>query len=345
MGSDRPQRFRSIPSAAGQVTRLAAARLHEQGKDVAAILLKAGLTQRDVNDPAARLEVPAQIKFLELAAEALEDDLLGFHLARSFELREVGLLYYVGASSENLAEGLLNGARFSRINNEGVRLQVAIGQTTTVALEYVNVDRLTDKHQAEFWLVTLVRICRKLTDTRLAPLQLKVRHFRDNTPAELRAFLGCEVEFSADADEVVFPGQFASLPIVSHDRFLNHLLVQYAEEALARRSPEQENFRADIESVLTQLLPNGRVGASEVARKIGMSPRTLSRKLSEQGTTYAQILDGFRAALARRYLAERELPVSEVAWLLGYNELSSFTHAFKRWTGLTPRQFRSSNAA
>jgi len=76
-----------------------------------------------------------------------------------------------------------------------------------------------------------------------------------------------------------------------------------------------------------------------------MSPRTLSRKLHDQHASYAEILDRFRAALARRYLAERELPVSEIAWLLGYQELSSFTHAFKRWTGLTPRQFRSSNAA
>jgi AraC-like DNA-binding protein len=153
------------------------------------------------------------------------------------------------------------------------------------------------------------------------------------------------VEFSADADEVVFPRQFASLPVVSHDPFLNTLLLQYAEEALASRSPARENFRAEIEKVLTQLLPHGRAGASEVARKLGVSPRTLSRKLREQNATYAEILDGFRVALARRYLAERELPVSEIAWLLGYQELSSFTHAFKRWTGSTPRQFRLSQGA
>jgi AraC-like DNA-binding protein len=345
MGSRKPRKLRSVPSASGEITRLALARLREHGKDVATVLSKVGLTLQEANDPAVRLEVPTQIKILELVAEELKDDLLGFHLARSFELRRIGLLYYVCASSEQLAEALRNGARFSRINNEGVRLQVAIGQTTTVALEYVNVDRRTDKHQAEFWLVALVRICRQLTDSRLAPLRLKVRHFRDSTAAELRAFLGCEVEFSAGADEVVFPRQFASLPIVSHDRFLNTLLLHYAEEALARRLPARGSFRAEIERVLTQLLPHGRAGASEVARKLGMSPRTLSRKLREQNATYAEILDSFRAALARRYLAERELPVSEIAWLLGYQELSSFTHAFKRWTGSTPRQFRLSKGA
>jgi hypothetical protein len=139
------------------VTRLALAALREHGKDVAAVLSKVGLTLQEANDPAVRLEVPTQIRILDLAAEALEDDLLGFHLARNYDLRQIGLLYYVGASSEQLSEALRNGARFSRINNEGVRLQVEIGQTTSVALEYVDVDRRTDKHQAEFWLITLVR--------------------------------------------------------------------------------------------------------------------------------------------------------------------------------------------
>jgi AraC-like DNA-binding protein len=345
MGSRDPETLRSVPSASGQIARLALEKLREHGKDVAAMLSKVGLAPQDAADPAVRLQVPTQIRILELAAAELEDDLLGFHLARSYDLREIGLLYYVAASSEPLAQALRNGARFSRINNEGVRLQVAFEETTSIALEYVNVDRRTDKHQAEFWLITLVRICRQLTDTRLAPLRLRARHFRQGTPAEVRAFLGCEVEFSAAADEVAFPKQVASLPVVSHDRFLNNLLVHYAEEALASRLPARESFRSEIEKVLTQLLPHGTASAAEVARKLGMSPRTLSRKLREQNATYGEIQDSFRAALARRYLAERELPVSEIAWLLGYQELSSFTHAFKRWTGSTPRQFRSSKGA
>ena len=72
-----------------------------------------------------------------------------------------------------------------------------------------------------------------------------------------------------------------------------------------------------------------------------MSTRTLARKLNAEGVTFADILDQLRSALAQRYLSERELPISEISWLLGYSEVSSFTHAFKRWTGKTPRQFRS----
>jgi len=92
---------------------------------------------------------------------------------------------------------------------------------------------------------------------------------------------------------------------------------------------------------LPELLPHDRAGLAEVARRLAMSTRTLSRKLHDEGTTFAKILDALRAALARRYLADRDLTVSEIAWLLGYQEVSSLTHAFKRWSGMTPRQFRS----
>jgi AraC-like DNA-binding protein len=93
------------------------------------------------------------------------------------------------------------------------------------------------------------------------------------------------------------------------------------------------------------LLPHGRAEVSEVARRLGISSRSLSRKLYEEGVTFAEILDELRKALAKRYLDEHELQVSEIAWLLGYQEVSSLTHAFKRWTGMTPRQFRLSTRA
>jgi AraC-like DNA-binding protein len=76
-----------------------------------------------------------------------------------------------------------------------------------------------------------------------------------------------------------------------------------------------------------------------------MSSRTLSRKLGEEGTSFAEVLDQLRAALAKRYLHDETLPISEIAWLLGYREVSSLTHAFQRWTGMTPRRFRAVQSA
>jgi AraC-like DNA-binding protein len=132
---------------------------------------------------------------------------------------------------------------------------------------------------------------------------------------------------------------------VGRDEYLNELLRGYAEEALARKPRERVTVRSMAEDILPKLLPHGKAMASEVARRLGVSSRTLSRKLAEEGTSFAEILDQLRAALARRYLHDETLPVSEIARLLGYREVSSLTHAFKRWTGTTPRQFRSGQLA
>ena len=189
MRSKTHDRFCSIPSATGGIARLACARLRELGKDVAAVLAKVGARPEQVNDDAIRLEVPKQISILELASEELQDGLLGFHLARNFDLREIGLVYYVIASSERLAEALLNGKRYCTIMNEGVRLNVKLDdQAAAIALDYVDVDRQSDRHQIEFWLVTLVRICRQVTGTRLAPRYLRIRHRRDETSPEIGTF-------------------------------------------------------------------------------------------------------------------------------------------------------------
>jgi AraC-like DNA-binding protein len=341
----RPSDLRSIPSATGGIARLACARMREAGKGMASVLSGAGLTAAQVADPGLRLEVRTQIKVLDLAARELQDECLGFHLARSFDLREIGLLYYVMASSERLEEALRNAERYSGINNEGVRLRFRSEGAAVIALDYHNVERDLDRHQIEFWLITVVRLCRQLTDNRLAPRKITVRHVRDRTPAEYRSFLGSDVQFGADADEIVFAARTASLPLIAADSYLNRLLRRYADQALHDRPQPSKGVRAHVEAVLPQLLPHGKATTSEVARRLGLSRRTLSRSLAAESVTFTRILKELRATLARRYLKDRELPVTEIAWLLGYGEIGSFTHAFRRWTGVSPTRFRSSERA
>jgi AraC-like DNA-binding protein len=346
MPSSQPARFHSIPSATGGIARLACTRLREFGKDATAVITEVGARPEQVYDDAIRLEVPKQIKILELVSEELQDDLLGFHMARNFDLREVGLVYYILASSDRFADSLLNAKRYCAIMNEWVRLQMRQDdRTVAITLEYVDIERQSDRHQIEFWLVTMVRICRQVTDTRLALRHLRVRHRRDETPAEFKSFFGCDVEFGADRDEIILPASVTTLPIVGRDNYLNDLLRQYAEAALAHRPKERAALRSAVEGVLPQLLPHAKASMSNVAKQLAMSTRTLSRKLREEGVAFTTILDETRAALAKKYLAERDLPVSQIAWLLGFREVSSFTHAFKRWTSMTPQQFRLAPAS
>jgi len=145
------KRFGALPSATGGITRLAYARAKAAGVNTDPLLKSAGITQLQIDDPAARLNVRDQISFLNLAADALRDDLLGFHLAQSCELRAIGLLYYVAASSETLGQALQQAARYSTIVNEGVSLKYGNGDDAGITFHYVGVSRHLDRHQMEFF--------------------------------------------------------------------------------------------------------------------------------------------------------------------------------------------------
>ena len=341
MAASTPARLGSIPSASGGIARLACARLHEHGIPALPLLTKAGLSIEQIEDFSVRVKAQSQIKLVQLAADALQDDLLGFHLARDYDLREIGLFYYVLASSEVLNDALHKAARYSGIVNEGVSLKFRAGRESVIALDYTGVERRSDCHQMEFWLLSLVRICRQLTNRRLMPSRIRLVHHRKKTPAEFRSLLGCEIEFGSEVDEVVFPAAATLMPIGSADSYLNELLTKYCDEALAHRSPARSALRPSVENAMAPLLPHGKANAVEIARRIGMSHRTLARRLSDEGLTFSEIAEEMKQDLARHYLKDSDLPISQIAWLLGYREVSAFTHAYKRWTGMTPRQSRS----
>jgi len=104
-------------------------------------------------------------------------------------------------------------------------------------------------------------------------------------------------------------------------------------------------LRTLVENAVTPLLPHDTVRADMVAKKLGMSERTLARRLAEEGVTFVEIVQQLKATLARYYLEEGTMPVSNIAWLLGFAEPSSFSHACKRWTGKTPRELREADLA
>ena len=332
--------FGAVPSAAGTLSRHACARASAAGIDVAPLMVKAGVTRQQVEDDSVRITVQGQIRFVELVASALQDDFLGFHLAQSFDLREIGLLYYVPASSERLGDALSRLARYSTIANQGLELRVREGEDLAVTFHYVGVERFSDRHQIEFFFTLLVRLCRQLTNRRLLPIRVTLCHRRTGGCPELDRFLGCDVVFGADTDEVAFPGTAKEMPVVHADPQLSKLLIKYAEEARSHREGGGGTLRVALENAIAQLLPHGEVRAAETARQVGMSPRTLARRLASEGLTFSGVLAELKVDLAWQYLNDEDLTISQIAWLLGYQEVSAFTHAFKRWTGKTPREAR-----
>jgi len=327
--------------AEGTLARLASARAGAAGIDAAPLMAKAGVTRQQVEEEEFELSAEDQIRFVGLVADALQDDLLGFHLACDLDLRELGLLYYVLNSSDFLGDALRRADRYCAIINEGVRLRVSGGEELALDLKYVGVKRLTDRHQIEAWVTGLVRICRQITNRQLLPCIVSFVHRREGGSPEMAAYMGREVAFGADADEIVFPGTAEQMPVLGADPYLNKLLVRYCEEARAHRAATS-TFRIKVENAIAPLLPHGKASAPEIARRLGMSPRTLARQLEAERLTFSTVLDRLRADLARHYLQDGGLSISKIAWMLGYQEASAFAHAHKRWTGRTPRETRAS---
>ena len=198
------------------------------------------------------------------------------------------------------------------------------------------------RNQIEFWIAALIRLCRQVTNRHVVADRVSFIHRRSVTP-ELNAFFGCEVRFDANADEAVFSASSLNVPIVGADPYLNQVLVKYCEEALAHRRPARNALGPRVENAMATLLPHGKAQASEIARRLGMSKRTLARRLASEGLTFATVLRHLRSDLAKRHLADRDLSVSKIAWLLGYRDVSTFTNAFKRWTGKPPRAIRAAH--
>src|SRR5215813_4364042 len=338
------QDLASLPMAQGGLTRLAIARLEGAGVPVAPLLKGVGLTPEVIADSEERLKVQSQIKFLDEAAIALKDDCLGFTLAREHDPRQIGLLYYVMASSQTLGDALKRVARYSQITNEALVVRYREGNRLIINLSYSGVPRHSDRHQIEFCMFAVLRLCRVLTGQNLVPQHFWISHHRSGTNSEMARFVGTAVEFGATTDEFALNANARELPLINADAYLNNLLLKHCEAALVDRKDDVSQLRTKVENAISSLLPHGRVLVEDVARSLGMSKRTLARRLSDERLNFSEILQQLRRDLAVRYLDDRKLHVSKIAWLLGFHEVSAFTHAFKRWTGKTPREMRTAGA-
>jgi AraC-like DNA-binding protein len=169
---------------------------------------------------------------------------------------------------------------------------------------------------------------------------VRFAHRRSTGASELEKFYGCKIEFGAGIDEIVFDRKTEQLLLVGADSYLNKILLDCCEQALAHRRSNASSLRVMVENAITPLLPHGKARLEVVARRLGMSSRTLARRLNMEGLRFGEILNQLRSDLAMHYLQERELSISQIAWLVGYQDVGTFSHRCKLWTGINPKRMR-----
>ncbi|MDQ6436364.1 AraC family transcriptional regulator ligand-binding domain-containing protein [Mesorhizobium sp. LHD-90] len=329
----------ATPTAMGLASRLAVAHLERRGINPGPLLRQAGLSPTALADR-NRIPVISQMDFLVLVSRAVADDWIGLTLAADFDLREMGMLYYVAASSHRFGDALQRLERYARLGNEALVPRIAKGSVCRIGLAYTGVPRHLDRHQMEFLALAFVRLVRQLVGQKVMPVATSFVHHRSGDLREMMRHFGDGVEFGASVDEICLEPALLDAALVGEDPFLNELMLKSCEEAMAGRLSNVSPFRTLVENTIAPLLPHAEVGAKTVARRLGLSERTFSRRLKAEGLTFAEILNDLRRDLAVRHLEERKLPVSQIAWLLGFHGPSAFSHACRRWTGKSPINLR-----
>ncbi|MCB1342233.1 MAG: AraC family transcriptional regulator ligand-binding domain-containing protein [Pseudooceanicola sp.] len=164
------------------------------------------------------------------------------------------------------------------------------------------------------------------------------RHPCRGDPADYAALLGCPVRFEAERDAIVLGRAMLDLPNRLGDAAVNAFLTAHLERELGPL--DDRSLRADLLRLLTPALSNGVPQAAAIARQLGMSERTLYRRLAEEGLTFRDVLVEAQLALAQELLRDGGTSIAEIAFLTGFAEQSTFSRAFKRWVGKAPAQFR-----
>jgi AraC-like DNA-binding protein len=319
--------------------------LDRRGIDAEPALFGAGISRLQLSQDDVGLSAASQYRFLELAAAEANDQLLGLHVATEMDLRSIGLLFYLTESAPTVSEALKNLARYSRTTNEALAVEIS-RQRDEIILEIRHLQDSGEPHRQFFELLALwfIRTLQKETNWDFTLLRVTFTHARNADLREVHRLLRCPADFGARVDSWVLPQRVMDLPIVSGDSQLLKILTAHADDLLAERH-SVTGLQSMVLNQLASLLPSGESRAAVVARQLGMSQRSLTRHLADEGTTFAEILEQLRRRLASRYLADDRMSVQQTAWLLGYSEVGAFNHAYKRWTGTAPRRMRKSPAA
>lgn len=312
-----------------------------QGIDRDGLLREAGLTQRDIADPDARIDSRCMRRLWRAVIGRLDDPDLGLHVGRTVRAAQLGLVGYAMTYSDTLGGALHRLGRYARILNEAVRYELQDRGEQAVLVGHGHPSLVALRHPVVATICVILTIAREITRTALVPLSVEVPFPRSGSRGAFRAAFGCDLAFDRPVGAITFSAEQMELPNRLADPTLTGYLDDLAALNLAELDARGDGLVDDVRHTLWGLLPAGRPDLWRTAQAMGMSPRTLQRRLREEGTSFSRLLDDLRREASDELLADRRMAVSEVAFLLGYSEPSAFQRAFRRWRGITPRRYRA----
>ena len=245
--------------------------------------------------------------------------------------------FFAALSSKNGLEGLKRLAKYKKLIGS-VSLEIKEFEEI-VQVQYFFEQR--EKELPRFAVLNeqlmLINLLNKGIGKRISPVSV-------TSPFEYVELLTKEINATinkAKQNEVIFSMKDLKKPFLT----ANNIMVEYLEPQLKQKLAEMESetfetFASRVQKKLFQLIPSGQFGLENVAEEFGISGRTLQRNLSAENTSFNQLVKDIQKIMTFNYLEAKELSIDEIAYLVGYTELSSFYRAFKKWTGKTVSQYR-----
>jgi AraC-like DNA-binding protein len=330
-----------MSTASIHTLRLILAGWTARGGSVTELLAAIGVEPQQMLDPDGRVPGDVARRAWHVAAERCGDPHFGLSVSALVQPLEFGALGYALYSSATLGEALRRFSTFFRLVQQHATLMVIEEpEVARIRLLVSGVEDPADlRHPTECLLAGLVDRGHFTAGQLLPVLAVSFRHpAPEETSAHERAF-GVVPRFSQIHNELVVPRAVLDFPRRSSAPALIPTMERHLAQLL-RDLPSDETFLGRVRRVLAEELKRGEPTLERISARLSMSGRSLQRRLQDEGSAYQQLLDELRCELARRHVAEQRESVAEIAFLLGFSEVSAFHRAFKRWTGLTPRAYR-----
>jgi AraC-like DNA-binding protein len=328
-------------SVLGWVVPLLAAYIKERGHDNAPILQLTGIRGRDLKDPDVRVPETASREAWRLAMTITKDEAIGLHVAQWLPRGALDLVEYAFRTSATLGAGLDRLARYGRLIND--RLDVDVVRTGPGVRFLIGGADASPVHpqRAEMSIALALRLARDATAIHLIPVEVLFAHDAPADLTEHREFFRSPLHFSSGVNGMVFSDADGARTLQAADAALGAIIRRRLDTAIDKLDrPADASTAARVRRLLIDGMGQQQQSVTTVGRELGMSARTLSRRLADENTSFRDIQDDIRHQLAVALLADDSKSIAEIAFFLGYAEPAPFHRSFKRWTGTTPQLHR-----
>lgn len=315
------------------------------GLDTAPILAAANLDRATIQDPDARIPIEQVDALWRKAYELSGDPNLALHAIEVLPFGAYRVIDFLAASAPTIGDALAKVSDYFPLINMVVCLPYVVGDHhVTFAIEAPSRPATITRPYAEYTLAAVFLRSRMATNQRYPLMRVDFSHPRPADISEHERIFECPVSFGADTSQLVMAREVWDTPRTGSDPTLFAILDTHAR-MLMEQLPGPSDLVGRVREAIENELRGGDPKLESISRRLAMSSRTLQRRLRDEGVHFNDLLDAMRFRAAKSYLAQRDVAGAEVAYLLGFAEQSSFNHAFKRWAGQTPTEYRRRTAA